>query len=243
MNEERSPGGSRIHRHDAPPDDPKDVPTGWDGQEEVERHVEGALGEIEFVFHELASPLVHLDVLSVGPARGRGFRTLVTSGMSARPMTDPPDPALRRAELCICLPRSWPTDSESWKEHRHYWPIELLKFLGRFPHGYRTWLWADHTIPNGDPPEPYDDTTELCGAMLIPPVHLPEQLAVLERPGEDDVHFLMVVPLHADEMAFKLEHGAPALYDAMAEARVEVMVDPRRPSVVGAKRRRRFGLF
>lgn len=244
MSDEQSPGGSRIYRYDRPPEDPAYVPTGGgETQEAVERHVEETLGGIEFVYHELASPLIHLDVLSVAPGGDRDFRTLVTSGMSERPMASAPEPDLRRAELCILLPADWPTDSESWKEQRHFWPIGLLKFLARFPHEYETWLWREHTLPHGDPPEPYADTTALCGAMLIPPIFLPDAFALLERAGDDDVHFFAVVPLHADEMDLKLRKGAGALYDAFDAVNLPHVIDPDRPSAAGAKRRKRFGLF
>ena len=243
MAEERSPGGSRIYRYDRPPEDPQYVPTGGgDTQEAVETHIE-TLGEIEFVYHELISPLVHLDVFSVGPSADRPFRTLVTCGMSEKPMTGAPEPELTRSELCLFLPEEWPVDSESWEDHRHFWPIELLKFLARFPHEYETWLWREHTLPNGDPPAPYDDSTALCGAMIVPPVVLPDAFAVLERPGEDDIHFFAVVPLHADEMTLKLRKGAGAVYDAFEAANTELVIDPDRPSAASAKRRKRFGLF
>ena len=251
MSEEISPGGSRIHRHDAPadPGDALEISRG-DAEtiEAVSEHVERTLGEVESVYHELISPLVHLDVLSVGPAADRPFRTLVTCGMSERPMTDAPEADVSRAELCLWLPADWPTDDASWRESRHGWPVQLLKFLARLPHEFETWLWREHTVPNGDPPEPYDETTRLCGAMLIPPVVLPDAFAVLERPDADDVHFFGVVPLHADEMVLKLEQGADALYEAFEEADLDLVLDPARRSVVrgggeGRRRRRRFGLF
>jgi len=52
-------------------------------------------------------------------------------------------------------------------------------------------LWSGHTVPNGDPPEPYAPNTKLCGALIAPPV--------------------AVWPLHADEMELKLDKGLEAL--------------------------------
>lgn len=63
-----------------------------------------------------------------------------------------PDPEVPRyAELVISLPPFWPLDEQSWRDERHYWPVRLLKTLGRLPHEYDTWLGVGHTIPNGDP--------------------------------------------------------------------------------------------
>ena len=32
--------------------------------------------------------------------------------------------------------------------YERFWPIQMLKFLARFPHEYKTWLGWGHTIPN-----------------------------------------------------------------------------------------------
>src|SRR5262249_26066204 len=74
----------------------------------VERPIERSFGPIAWVSHEVASPVVHIDVHVVEPSSQRPFYTLVTSGMSDQPMTVP-DKALEAghhelAELMICLP-------------------------------------------------------------------------------------------------------------------------------------------
>jgi hypothetical protein len=46
-----------------------------------------------------------------------------------------------------------------------------------------------------------------------------------------------VIPLYAEEMRFKLDHGAEALCELLDEAGVNELLDPDRPAVV-AKRRR-----
>ncbi len=74
-------------------------------------HIERHLGPVQGVYHELISDKVHLDVHVVAPSADFPFYTLVTSGMSDRPMTVPPeagpDDAPRFAELCILLPSTW----------------------------------------------------------------------------------------------------------------------------------------
>ncbi len=240
--QERSGSGAPVYRHQ-PREGIADLSVGDPATiDAVSAHVERTLGPIESVFHEELSPHVHVDVLSVGPADDRPFRTLVSCGMSERPMPGAPDADTRRCELTVCLPVDWPLDTASWEDERNYWPVRLLKMLARVPHEYETWLWEGHTVPNGDPPEPYADGTELCGAILAPPILMPEEFLMLEREGHDRVTFLSVLPLHADEMQLKLDKGSDALYARLEAARVDTLIDPQRPSVVG-KRRRRFGLF
>jgi hypothetical protein len=79
----------------------------------------------------------------------------------------------------ICLPPDWPLEIVSQKDVRHYWPIYLLKMLARFPHQFNTWLWCGHTMPNGDPVEPYADNTQLCCALLMSPVRFDPKFSEL----------------------------------------------------------------
>jgi hypothetical protein len=46
-------------------------------------------GVVEFVLHEIASHLVGIHVYVIGPTAERPYQTLITSGMSERPMTVP----------------------------------------------------------------------------------------------------------------------------------------------------------
>jgi hypothetical protein len=57
------------------------------------------------LFHELLSDLVHVDIHIVEPTAARNYYTLVTSGMSDRPMAAPEEcRECRYAELVISLP-------------------------------------------------------------------------------------------------------------------------------------------
>jgi hypothetical protein len=107
--EERSPTGSPIYRHKA-----RSIPfqpTHGDGTviDAIDQHIASHLGPVEWVFHEIVSDLIHLDVHVVAPRDDRPFYTLVASGMSEAPMTTPPQAEpFRFAELMICLPGNWP---------------------------------------------------------------------------------------------------------------------------------------
>jgi Suppressor of fused protein (SUFU) len=235
---EHSAGGSRIYRHGEPlAPTPCEQPRDWDA---IEAHVERHFGPIEMVYHELASEYVHLDVLQVPAHAGRPFHTLVTCGMSARAMTVPPGSEDDRfAELLIALPPQWPLDEASWRDELHYWPVRLLKQLARLPHAFGTFLGPGHTVPNGDPPQPYASGTALCCALITPPLTMPVDGQVLDVDA-GPLHFYAALPLHRDEMELKLTGGMDALLDRLDAAQISEVLDPGRPSVV---RRKRFGLF
>jgi hypothetical protein len=230
--EERSESGAPVYRHERRERD-FELASGDDASIEViARHVERHVGKPAWVFHEIISDLVHLDVHIVGPTQQRNYYTLVTTGMSDRPMTPPADlPECRYAELLICLPPDWPLSEEAFKDEANYWPVRWLKLLSRLPHEYQTWLWEGHTVPNGDPPRPFAKTTKLCCALLLEPTLFGEEFPRLEVGPEKAVHFFSLVPIHGAEMDFKLRNGVDALVERLDDAGVTELLDVRRASV------------
>jgi hypothetical protein len=182
------------------------------------------------VMHQSASPWVHVDLHVVPPSEERPWYTIVTSGMSEKPMRAP-SADLAHAELVMALPPDWPMERESLADERSWWPFRLLQTLAALPHQFETWLWLGHTVPNDDPPEPYADGTRLCGALLAPPQTVPQEFTRL-RVGDRDVRFFGVFALHADEMQLKLDEGFEALLEPFAQAGVTELVDPSRPSAL-----------
>ncbi|HEY0978727.1 MAG TPA: suppressor of fused domain protein [Flavobacteriales bacterium] len=203
----------------------------------ISAHIERYIGPVASVFHEVVSDLVHIDVHVVAPNAKRDFYTLVTSGMSDRAMKAPVDhPELKYSELMICLPPHWPMSDAAWGNEDHYWPIRWLKVLARFPHEYLTWLWAMHTVPNGDPAEPLASNTGMTGFILLPALTVPPGFRELRVNEERMIHFHAMVPLFPDEMALKLDKGADALIEGFDRNGVTELFDPQRKSVVRGKR-------
>ena len=206
----------------------------------IESHITKHIGAPATVFHEIISDLVHIDVHIVAPRPGRNFYTLVTSGMSARAMKVPPGVEdFSYAELAISLPPSWPLTQEDFKDPRNYWPVRLLKMLARMPHEYDTWLCASHTVPNGQPPEPYAANTRLCCAMIAPVVMAPVEFNSLVVSPEMKIRFYGVVPLYKEEMDLKLKDGADAIFDRFDRFKVSELLDINRRNVA----KKWFGLF
>lgn len=197
----------------------------------VVAHITAHLGPVDWVYHELLSDLVHIDVHVVAPTEERDCHTLVTCGMSDRAMAVPAEQdSPPFAELMIHLPPDWPLSLEAFGDERNFWPVRWLKFLARMPHEYDTWVDAWHTMPNGAPPAPFAENTALCALMLTPPVFAPPEFAVLTTPAGKEIAFHEILPLHADELALKLDHGTDALIDRLDAGGVRPVVDPTRPS-------------
>lgn len=230
--------GQPVYLHGAPAE--WQTPGGEENIRAVSEHIERHLGSVETVFHEVVSDTVHIDVHWVRPNVHNACHRLITSGMSDLPMQTPEGAQLPRfMELMISLPAHWQIDQESFRDEAWYWPVRLLKFLARLPHKYETWLGFGHTVPNGDPAEPYAPGCAFSGCIILPSVTAPDDFAKLAvHPGKT-ISFMSVVPLHPFEMDLKLHRGVDALLQLFDRKSVTDVVALQRADVT----RRRFGLL
>ena len=198
----------------------------------IEEHIEKYIGKTDIVFHELLSDTIHIDIYHVKPAENRNYHTLITSGMSALPMTPPEKfKECKYAELYICLPADWDLSDEGMRDGKNYWPIRCLKALARFPHEYRTWLWHGHSVPNGNPPTPFAENVGFCGIMLLPPIAMDPGFRELQINEEKTIHFIAVMPLYEEEMNYKIKHGWRKLADRFGKYHINEIVDVKRKNV------------
>jgi hypothetical protein len=135
---------------------------------------------------------------------------------------------LERAEIAVCLPADWNIHSP---DERDYWPIRWLKNLARLPIGSHTWLGYGHSVSGGGP---FADNTALSEVMLDAFGGETGYQGVA-LPGGDVVRFWQMIPLYADELAYKMEHGADALLELFDAAGLSRIVDIARPSCLLAK--------
>jgi len=200
----------------------------------LEAHIAACIGSVETVLHEIISERVHIDIHVVAPTPERDYYTLVTIGMSDRSMSVPSGlEEYRYTELMLCLPPDWPLPQlyETDVAEEHYWPIRCLKSLAHFPHTYDTWLWASHTVPNGDPPEAYAANTRLCGALISHPLLFGDDLITLRVRADKLVHFHSIIPIYKEEMDYKLEKGFDALIKRLDHVGVTELLDITRKNV------------
>jgi len=206
------------------------------GPNDIAGHIEKRIGPVHNNFREIVSDDLQIDVYHVKSTLFRRYEVLVTSGMSAKPMAVPPESREARfAEVLAVLPRGWPLTKSSFDDERNYWPIRLLKTLARYPHHAKTWFGFGHTMANGASEldtKPYAEGTRLCAAILLPPASLGEAAWTCRRPDGEEVFFWAAVPLHMDELKFKLANGVDPLLELFDRHRVSDRIDPLRPSVV-----------
>ena len=206
----------------------------------ITTHIAKYIAEPSYVFHEFVSDLIHLDVHVIVPTPERNYFTLITTGMSDRPMTPPEEfSEYAYAELMMCLPPDWPLNQEGSDDMEVFWPVELLKFLARFPHEYETWISESHTVPNGESFDHYASNTDFCAVTLATPKTTPTEFAQLRVTENKVIHFLTVIPLHLAEIKLALKQGSEPLFELLAANGVTEVLDINRKSTV----KKRFGLF
>jgi hypothetical protein len=203
---------------------------------QIHAHIERHIGKIGRVFSDTEADDLRIDIYHVAPVESRNYHTLVTAGMSRRAMQVPAEmDAPQHLELMMTLPVSWKVGNEAQRWH---WPILQLQYLARYPHDYRTWLGWGHAIPNGEPPRPFADNTQLCGATLVPSLLVPRAFYELVT-SDRQIAFFSVVPLYREELELREREGMETLFTQLLEHDINDVVNPRRRNVC----KRFFGLF
>ncbi len=199
----------------------------------LDRHLAEHLGGESWVYHEIVSDTIHIDLLIFEPTETRPFRVVVTAGMSDLPIPDAEDAELPPyAEVYLALPPEWPMDQESWSDENNWWPMRLLKNVARFPHDAGVPIGAFHTLALTEPPTPFASHTALSAILLAPPLMLPEEFGEVAVEGAEPTVLYSLIPLHGDELAAVREEGAQVLFAGFDRDEVVELLKARRPSVL-----------
>lgn len=184
---------------------------------EYEAYVEKSLGHYDQVFHELASPDIHLDVIIIPPTEENPFYKLVTMGAGACPM-NLPEPlkgsGLDYAEYVIFLPADWNLSSSDEKD---YWPIRDLKNSARLPLYTDSWLGYGHTIQANEDGSPYAENTGFTATLLANAVGCDGKHLSLVLSSGKEICFYLLIPIYPEELDYKMKNGADALLDLLLE--------------------------
>jgi hypothetical protein len=224
----------RVKRHHGWEGDKAPPETSGQNRDAIARHIEKFWGESQFIALNGETEYVELGIQVVPASPERPFQTLITSGMSDRPMSAPEGAEEACfAELVIALPADWPLDAESLETNEHGWPLEWLLELARFPHRYGTWIFQGHTIPNGEDPEPYGPNTHFCCMLIASPVLCEEGGEELPFEDGSKIHFLSLIPIYREEMEFAMANSADGLMEKLGEQDVSELLDLNRPNVCG----------
>ena len=199
--------------------------------EAITAHVERHIGDVAFVLHELHSTYVHVDVLAVAPTPVLPQWTLVTSGMSDRPILrprccEPGPPAKLYRELILALPAHWPLDQPDTRAAATDWPVRDLRSLARYPHRLGAYVDWQHTV--GTPDARADPGCPYPGALFAGSQTLPRGVRDLEAEGHA-IAFMSVYPLFPSELRHARRHGSESLIDRLLLLGVTDRLDPTRP--------------
>lgn len=227
--QEMSSGGTRLIRHKEPDKQTEGVAYLPENEmEAIENHIEKYVGPISNVLHEIVSETVHIDICIVNPTKDNNFYTIFTMGMSALPM-NAPKPEFQYSELFICLPPDWKLSENDLKDENNYWPIRLLKTLAKLPHEYNDWLFYGHSMPNGDPAEPFASNTKLSNVIILEPFVINDSIINLEV-NRKIIYFFPLFPLYDKEMSYKLETDSDKLIALLRKNKVtEILNISRKP--------------
>jgi hypothetical protein len=211
---------------------------------QIRAHVERHLGPVKQVLCDPsadadAPPLPAIDVLHVASAVDRPVHTLVTVGMSDRPMdTGNARDAPQYLEVMMTLPKRWKLDATAQTDSAWNWPIRLLAAVARFPQVHQRRLgWGD-IVPNGDPPRPYARNTAQRGPLLAPSLLVPKEFYQLDT-DRRHIEFYSAIPVYREELELQREKGMQYLLAALIDHGINDLVDPKRRNVA----RKRFSLF
>ena len=201
-------------------------------RQEIIAHIEKHLGPITATFRreDSDSPI---DLLWLRPGANRPYHTLITLGLSDRPMDIPDDVANKnaaeRAELMIMLPPEWNISPDNLKSEQGYWPIAWLTMIADFARTPGNWLGTGHIFPNGEPMTAIADTP-FSGVLVLPPfVSHPHEYCVFHSRDGTRLNLYALIPLYPGEIALKTQEGLDTLLEHFDDSGINSeIVNPRR---------------
>ena len=178
------------------------------------------------VFHEKESPDFHLDIYWIKPNRNRKYIILMTNGVSSFPLKTPKNEFFPFIELCILLPENWNFENDKWKLLENYWPIKLLKNIGRYFFENNTWLGYGHAIPLNE----LLAGTNFVATIVLNSGILPKKFQKIEY-GENIIKLYTVFPLFHEEYEYTKKNGANKLLDLFMKKNINEIIDIKRMNV------------
>lgn len=198
---------------------------------ELDEYICETFGNYANVFHELLSPDVHLDICVIDPTEEEPFYKLVTMGAGAYTMGVPEkyrEYCSPNAEYVIFVPKDWDINNSdiNW-----YWPLKLLKDTARLPIWCDTWLGYGHTTQADEAGATYAPSTKFNSIVLNFPVTKNEDAGPLKMSSGKTIFCYQIIPLYPEELKFKMDNGADALFDKFQEKGIDAtVVNNDRPS-------------
>lgn len=97
-----------------------------------------------------------------------------------------------------------------------YWPVRTLKNVARLPIWCDTWLGYGHTTQEDAEGSAYAPNTRLNSVVLKFAENKNGDVRLI-MPSGKVINFYEIIPLYPEELAFKIENGADALFAKFEE--------------------------
>lgn len=182
----------------------------------LREHVKLHFGDAEYYMQVFLDNGSSVEIDVVRPGAYRNFYTFVTLGLGACANVLAGG---ARCELTFYLPSSWAADGPEWLVGGKNWPVELLKaFVQK---AVADGVGQRSIICNG---APFAPNTRQDHAVLVEQVEDAMRRCYLES-GEQ-VEFLSIFPLYAEEAVFFSQNGPEALMQAIEDDMEIIQVAP-----------------
>ena len=191
--------------------------------DELDSFIVDMFGDYKNVFHEIVSTDIHLDVCIVDPTEEDPYYKLVTMGAGVYKMQIPEQWQkydLDYAEYVIYLPKDWNLNSS---EETDYWPIRVLKDTARLPIWYNTWLCHGHTTQSDEEGSTYASNTDFNSVVLKFAENKKGDIRLIMSSGKV-INFYEVIPLYPEELKYKMDNDADALFEKFEEKGIQYRV-------------------
>jgi hypothetical protein len=187
--------------------------------EAIENHLDKYFNENDeiMVIDEIESPDFHLDIYWIKPNKNRNYTLLLSNGISSMPFETPDKSLSKYIELCILLPPDWDMENDNWKKSNNYWPIGLIKSLGRYPSENNTWLGYGHTIPRTEPMT----GTNFMATILLKSITLSDDFQKIKY-GKKTIEVYLLFPLFSEELEYKKINGTDKLLELLEKEKLGI---------------------
>ncbi|EQB89804.1 hypothetical protein J2Z44_001690 [Clostridium punense] len=199
--------------------------------DEIQNHVEMVFGKVTNTLSEIvpgSNVAINLNVIE--SSNDTDFITVFTTGMSDIPMDDSIEAYEERfAELIIKLPSNWPIKKKDINDMNNYWPLGWIRKIAHIPHMYDGWIGEGIIIPNGEPPKPFSENTNLSCMMICKP-----NGNILDRLIDSSgniINFYVLIPVYKEERDMALKNGYKYLMQKMVDEGITDVIDIKRKNV------------
>lgn len=167
-------------------------------------HIETTRGPIEKVIQEIDESKMLVDVLVASPTPEHEYYTIVTSGMSFKPMEPPPTiniPTHQHAELYMHLPKDWKLDKESLLDPKWAWPVAFLLYFARYPHVNHKWVGWGSYLELADSVSGCMGDSSYEGCLLLTPLEECPDIMTVELNLLQQIFYYNLFPAYMEEIA------------------------------------------